>query len=83
MVPTNPFMAGACVLGSVVAAQTAYLQVFLMPRVLHSVLSPQLFVTCVSLSAPPRDLRESEIHATALNFRAKRGFLVWLTCTGA
>eukprot|EP00802_Teleaulax_amphioxeia_P006276 Tamp_06280.p1 GENE.Tamp_06280~~Tamp_06280.p1 ORF type:complete len:321 (-),score=43.20 Tamp_06280:1790-2719(-) len=26
MVPTNPFMAGACVLGSVVAAQTAYLQ---------------------------------------------------------
>lgn len=27
MVPTNPFMAGACVLGSVVAAQTAYLQV--------------------------------------------------------
>jgi len=32
MVPTNPFMAGACVLGSVVAAQTAYLQVLLSPR---------------------------------------------------
>jgi hypothetical protein len=32
MVPTNPFMAGACVLGSVVAAQTAYLQVLLHPQ---------------------------------------------------
>ena len=48
MVPTNPFMAGACVLGSVVAAQTAYLQVLLHAQG-ASLRALVLTMPCISL----------------------------------